>query len=672
MTRTPESHPYRLPRVPRLSLLSSAALLAMGTLSAPAQAAEARDATAPSAAGAAASTAPPAVTPTPRSMKPAGRDIRVPANVRLVLGGDVDASSIDVIRHALTAAGARHIDTGATGRAAPAPHPRGAKLTVVAGSVKDPAVADALHGAGGTIPGTLVAEGYSLASRGDTIVLAGNDGDGVYYAAQTLRQLVTGKHSVAAVSITDHPAMPLRGSIEGFYGAPWSHTDRLDQLAFYGDIKANTYIYTPKDDAYLREEWREPYPADKLADLRELIEQATAHHVDFTYALSPGLSVCYSDIGDVEALKEKLGSLYEQGARAFYVALDDISYTKWNCPADQEKYGAPGRGSAGQAQADLLNAVQHDFIDGHPDAAPLQFVPTEYSDTADSAYKSVLRERLDPKVVVQWTGTDVVPPSISVADAEAASTVWGRKVFLWDNYPVNDYGQTAGRLLMAPYDKREAGLHKALSGIVLNPMNQAAPSKVALFGGTSFAWNDEDYDPVRTWRAAAAYLADGDSATTRALLAFFDTEHLAPTFGDTDWQPQAPGLAARLADFTTAWKSGSRIRRHAALRELGAYADVLSGAAEQIRAGVRDPAFLAQTKPWLDALDLWGGSLNATLDGLRARSDSGSGQAAFAEAANLAKRAAAVTTIPGTTRPQGKIKVADGVLDTFIEQAPTM
>lgn len=263
-------------------------------------------------------------------------------------------------------------------------------------------------------------------------------------------------------------------------------------------------------------------------------------------------------------------------------------------------------------------------------------------------------------------------PSISVADAEAASAVWGRKVFLWDNYPVNDYGQTTGRLLMAPYDKREAGLHKALSGIVLNPMNQAAASKVALFGGASFAWNDEDYDPDRTWRAAAGYLAGGDPATTRALLAFFDTQHLAPTFGDTDWQPQAPELASRLADFTEAWKSGSRAQRQAALRKLGAYADVLAGAPEQIRAGVRDPAFLAQTKPWLDSLDAWGGSLDATLDGLRARLHSGSGQADFAEAADLAKQAAAYTTIPGTTRPQGTIKVADGVLDTFIQQAPTM
>lgn len=632
---------------------------------APAQA----DAAASSKTAASSTNALPVVTPTPQRMVAAGPALHVAGRVRLVVGEGVDDATLDLVRKTLKAAGAQKVDQAGGQHGA-------AGLTVVVGSIKDDAVARELRAAGGEVPADLVAEGYSLAGKarpaGGTVVLAGNDGDGTYYAAQTLRQLVTGKHRIAAVSITDYPGMPLRGSIEGFYGAPWSHTDRLDQLAFYGDIKANTYIYTPKDDTYLRENWREPYPADKLADLRELIDQATTHHVDFTYAVSPGLSICYSDPDDVTALENKLGSLYDQGARSFYVALDDISYTKWNCDADQEAYGDPGKGSAGQAQADLLNAVQHDFIDTHSGAKPLQMVPTEYSDTADSPYKKVLREQLDPKVVVQWTGTDVVPPSISVTDARAASDVWGRKVFLWDNYPVNDYGQTTGRLLMAPYDKREAGLHDELSGIVLNPMNQAAASKVALFGGASFAWNDENYDPARTWRAAAGYLAGGDAATTSALLAFFDTEHLAPTFGDENWQPQAPVLASELDDFTTAWADGSRLERTAALAKLRAYAHRLATAPEQIRDGVSDPAFLAQTAPWLDALDLWGDALNATLDGLRAQLGGGSGQASFDKAADLAQQAAAITTIPGTTRPQGPVKVADGVLDTFIAKAPTL
>ncbi|APU14924.1 MULTISPECIES: beta-N-acetylhexosaminidase family protein [Actinoalloteichus] len=598
----------------------------------------------------------PIVTPTPQQITPNGRDVRVPREVALVLGAEVDQSTEDLVRRTLRQAGAH--DIRVDGRA---------ELTVVVGAIDDPVVADALADAGGERPDELVPEGYSLAGaargRGGLVALAGNDGDGVYYAAQTFRQLAR-DGALAAVSVVDHPVMALRGSIEGFYGAPWSHADRLDQLAFYGDVKANTYVYTPKDDLYLRERWREPYPAEDLDELEELVTEATTHHVQFTYAVSPGLSICYSDPADLQSLTDKLDSLYQRGVRSFYVAFDDIDYTEWNCAGDREHYGEPGQAAAGRAQAELLNAVQRGYLDTLPDANPLQMVPTEYSDVEDSPYKTVLRETLDERIVIQWTGTDVVPSSITVEDAERAAQVWGRKVYLWDNYPVNDFGQTAGRLLLAPYDKRDAELDSALSGIVLNPMNQAAPSKVALFGGASFAWNSRDYDADTTWRAAADYLADGDPDTARALLAFFDTSHLAPTFGEVPWQPQSPALQAEI-DAVRDQPHGEPLDR---LRER---ARLLATASEQIRAGVDDPAFAAQTRPWLDALTLWGGALESTIDGIdRAEDDPAGADRAFAHAAELAREAAAIQTIPGTTRPQGPIKIADGVLDVFIADAP--
>ncbi|ASO20337.1 hyaluronoglucosaminidase [Actinoalloteichus hoggarensis] len=598
----------------------------------------------------------PIVTPTPQQITPNGRDVSVPHTVSLVLGADVDQPTEDIVRDTLRKAGARQIRTDGRGA-----------LTVVVGGIDEPVVARALTDAGGERPDELVPEGYSLAStargRGGLVALAGNDGDGVYYAAQTFRQLGL-DGALAAVSVVDHPSMALRGSIEGFYGAPWSHEDRLDQLAFYGDVKANTYVYTPKDDLYLRERWREPYPAAELDQLEELVTAATTHHVQFTYALSPGLSVCYSDPADLRSLTDKLDSLYQRGVRSFYVAFDDIDYTEWNCAGDREHYGEPGREAAGRAQAELLNAVQRGYLDTLPDARPLQMVPTEYSDVEDSPYKRVLRETLDERIVIQWTGTDVVPSSISVADAEQAARVWGRKVYLWDNYPVNDFGQTTGRLLLAPYDKREAGLDSALSGVVLNPMNQAAPSKVALFGGAAFAWNSRGYDADTAWRAAADYLAAGDPATTRALLAFFDTSHLAPTFGEAPWQPQSPALAAEI-DAVRGQPHGEPLDR---LRER---ATLLAAASEQIRAGVDDPEFAAQTRPWLDALALWGRALEAAVDGIdKAEDDPAGADRAFAHAAELADEAAAIQTIPGTTRPQGSIKIADGVLDVFIADAP--
>ncbi|MCP2164768.1 beta-N-acetylhexosaminidase family protein [Goodfellowiella coeruleoviolacea] len=622
----------------------------------------------------------PVVTPTPQRMTANGAPVTVRGRVQVLVGTGVDQPTRDLVRQSLTAAGASEVRftdlADSTELGGPAgPNAGGAGLTVVVGTTDQAAVAQALRAAGGSAVDAGRAEGYALASRQSAgrglAVLAGVDADGVYYAAQTLRQLV-GDHRIAAVSIVDYPLMALRGTIEGFYGAPWSHAARLDQLATYGRLKMNTYVYTPKDDTYLRDRWRDAYPADQLDQLAELVRTARDNHVRFTFALAPGLSICYTDPDDLKALTDKLESVYAIGVRSFYISLDDISYTTWNCESDRQRYGAASAGAAGQAQTDLLNTVQHDFLDTHADTRPLQMVPTEYSDLKDSPYKTALRTGLDPRIVVQWTGTDVVPPSITVEQASQAHAVWGRKVFVWDNYPVNDYGQTTGRLLLAPYDKREPGLHDELTGLVINPMNQASASKVAEFGAASFAWNDQDYDAQRTWRAAAEHLAGGDARTTQALLAFFDTQHLAPTFGPDAWQPQAPVLAARLDAFRTAWASGDPRARTRALADLAGYAHLLASAGDRIRGHVNDQLFLAEAAPWLDALDLWGQAFEHTVAGLGLRL-AGADRLArqeFDTSAGLAARAAAIRTIPGTTRPQGPIKVADGVLDTFLAQAP--
>ena len=308
----------------------------------------------------------------------------------------------------------------------------------------------------------LAAEGYVLATGSvaghPSVVLDGHDATGTFYAAQTLRQLVRA-HSVPGVEVRDWPTFPLRGVIEGFYGTPWSHAARLDQLDFYGAHKMNTYVYSPKNDPFLRDQWRDPYPPDQLAQLKELVDRAIANHVKFTYALSPGLSVCYSSAADEQALVAKFQSLWDVGVRDFAIPLDDISYTSWNCDADQTKFGTGGA-AAGAAQAYLLNAVQRDFIATHAGASRLQMVPTEYADVAASPYKNTIKAQLDPAIIVEWTGVGVIAPVITQQQAAAAKNVFGHDILVWDNYPVNDY--VTDRLLLGPYIGRDTGLSGSL------------------------------------------------------------------------------------------------------------------------------------------------------------------------------------------------------------------
>ncbi|WP_230481340.1 beta-N-acetylhexosaminidase family protein [Sphingomonas sp. Leaf21] len=608
----------------------------------------------------------PAVFPAPTAMTLGEGEMSLGRSAVLIAAPGTDPATVALVRSILNRAGVSDITTASR---LPASLDR---PTIVLGPDSAVPVRDALTRSGASADDQ--AEGYTLATvvsgNGGLITLAGHDADGLFHAAQTLRQLVA-RPRIPALVIRDHPAMPIRGTIEGFYGKPWTTEDRTRHLDFLGRMKANTYVYSPKDDPYARDKWREPYPAATLSALGTLVATARANHVDFVYAISPGPSICFSDPADERTLLRKFDALRGIGVRSFYVALDDIEYQKWNCDADKAAFGPSGAQAAGIAQSKLLNAVQADLARRDPAARPLIMVPTEYYDAKESPYKAALRANLDPRIVVQWTGTDVVPPAISVPDAKVATKAFGRKTLLWDNYPVNDYASSAGRLLLAPYAKREAGLSTELTGILSNPMNQEAPSRVAVTGVLAFGWNDKGYDADRTWHFAARDLAGNDARATAALLELFDTQHLAPTFGSQPWQEQAPRLKALLDHVREALAGGDAAERRAAINELTRKADAIADAPDTIRAGVVDPGFAEQARPWLDAMQLWGRSLRLTAAGLDA-ADRGNGAATryFGDARRIAAQAAAVQSIPGAVRFDGPIKIADGVLDRFIADAP--
>jgi hypothetical protein len=152
-------------------------------------------------------------------------------------------------------------------------------------------------------------ESYTLTAGATGVLIVGADPAGAFYGAQTLLAMAAApcaEHRVCVPesSVRDWPDLPLRGTIEGFYGTPWTHGDRMEHLRFSGRHKLNTYVYAPKDDPFHRERWREPYPEEELARLGELVAQAAAQHVRLVFALSPGLSMVYGDPAERAALPQ--------------------------------------------------------------------------------------------------------------------------------------------------------------------------------------------------------------------------------------------------------------------------------------------------------------------------------------------------------------------------------
>ncbi|MFJ7936061.1 beta-N-acetylglucosaminidase domain-containing protein [Sporosarcina sp. NPDC096371] len=328
-------------------------------------------------------------------------------------------------------------------------------------------------------------------SQGGTIVLKGKDGDGTFYAVKTLIQLaeqVDGSLAFKNLLITDESSMSVRGIVEGFYGNPWSHNDRLDQIRFYGDYKMNTYIYAPKDDPYHRNRWRDPYPESEMERMKELINTAKNNKVDFVFAISPGIDIRFDGQRgeeDFNALLKKSESLYEMGVRSFSILFDDIN------------------NKDGVKQAQLLNRFNKEFIKEKQDVKPLITVPTDY-DTRSmgvigdlNTYTKAFSQTLDKDIKVMWTGQAVVSEKLPLENVEFMRAVYGDQIGVWWNYPVTDYLKS--KLALGPIVNIDERLEGKLDFFTMNPMEHANLSKISLATGADYSWNITGYDADRSW-----------------------------------------------------------------------------------------------------------------------------------------------------------------------------
>ena len=284
------------------------------------------------------------------------------------------------------------------------------------------------------------------------------------------------------VAVADWPDVPFRGTVEGFYGTPWSHEARLSQLDFYGKNKMNVYIYGPKDDPWHRDKWRIPYPEAEANRIAELVEVAKKNYVNFYWAIHPGVDIKWNN-EDRDALVAKLEKMYDLGVRAFAVFFDDI----W------------GEGTKADKQAELLNYVDNNFIQKKKDVAPLIMCPTEYNRgwaNEEKGYLRTLGSTLNKGIEIMWTGNSVVA-CIDKATMEWINERIQRKGYIWLNFPVNDF--VRDHMLMGPLYGNGKDIAPLVSGFVSNPMEYAETSKISLYGIADYCWNMDAYEFEANW-----------------------------------------------------------------------------------------------------------------------------------------------------------------------------
>ena len=345
------------------------------------------------------------------------------------------------------------------------------------------------------------AQGYWLQITPQGAMIVGADEAGLFYGVQTLMaSMAEGKLEVCTVS--DWPDVAFRGTVEGFYGTPWSHKARLSQIEFYGRNKMNVYIYGPKDDPYHRDHWREAYPDAEAKRIQELNEHAKLWGVNFYWAIHPGIDIKWTP-EDRDALMAKLEKMYALGIRSFAVFFDDI----W------------GEGTKADKQAELLNYVDDHFIATHKDVSPLIMCPTEYNRAwanDEKGYLRTLGTKMNKDVQIMWTGNTVVH-CIDKESMEWINQRIDRKAYIWWNFPVSDF--VRDHILLGPAYGNGLDIADDMSGFVSNPMEHAEASKISLYGIADYCWNMRAYDEKRDWEKGlqAVLPANKDALRTFAL-----------------------------------------------------------------------------------------------------------------------------------------------------------
>ncbi|MBY0273894.1 beta-N-acetylglucosaminidase domain-containing protein [Candidatus Binatia bacterium] len=454
----------------------------------------------------------------------------------------------------------------------------------------------------------------------------------------------------------DRGAPPwVRGVIEGFYGKPFSHQERIELLRFLGRHGFDCYVYAPKDDPRHREHWRDPYAADELSRFRELAGEAERHGIRFLYALAPGLTYDASQPDDFVLLEAKIRAVIEAGARGIALLFDDLTGDSTTLDP--------------QLQASVIRRV-YDLVTAIDDRLAFWFIGNFYcGDAAEirgeggfwralygrSAleYFAAYAQHVPASVPMLWTGPAVFSARVTEGDMKEICAMVGRPVILWDNFPVND--TLRDQLFVGPYVGRDPGIAGVLHGVVLNLMSQAAANQIPLATAAEFLSDGERYDPERALERAIEAASPSPGAARH--LATFVAQHRGhPVLAGSD-------TAQELAALTTAAFAADDLdpQRVAALRF---HLEQLRDNEAHLTAAFTDAPLLAEIAPWSRQMGRLARAALAGLDVL-AGDASRDGFVSLRDESRAADHLVAATRLPGALQPF--VAGAGETVDRFAE-----
>lgn len=290
-------------------------------------------------------------------------------------------------------------------------------------------------------------------------------------------------------------------AFRGIKGWNWDPAQYLAEIPFLKSVKMNFLmngylsLFSSRPPNGWANNWWEPLPPAVKAGYAGVIQSCQSNDITFCFAMNPQLfssrplNETHED--DIDALYQHYAWAQSQGVRWFAICLDDVAW-------------------AGRApeHAFLVNTVISRLRQQDAEAQMI-FCPGPYwgsgNDPAAHQYLQTLATELHPDVYVFWTGDGVVGASITFAAAQSYRNLVQHRLFLWDNYPVNDLNPT---LHLGPVSGRATNLHQVIDGYMGNPMSpQNEIDRLPRATCADYAYNPWAYDPARSMGQAILLLA---------------------------------------------------------------------------------------------------------------------------------------------------------------------
>jgi len=286
------------------------------------------------------------------------------------------------------------------------------------------------------------------------------------------------------------PGFKWRGT-KGWAWTPEQYLEEIPWLAkFKMNFLMNCYVSMFTSAHPWKNEWWLPLPDARKTAYAEVIRACQTNGITFCFCMNPQLAserpLNPTNATDLDLLFQHYAWAQNLGVKFFSICVDDVKLTQ-----SPEIVGAQ--------DAQMVNVIFGRLRAKDPDAQMI-FCPGPYHGDAtapnDHAYLQALGKEMNRDVYVFWTGDRVVGPRITRAVAESYKRVVNHRLFLWDNYPVND-GQAT--LHLGPVSGRAPDLCEVVDGYMGNPMaTQNQVNRLPLATCADYAYNPRAYDPARS------------------------------------------------------------------------------------------------------------------------------------------------------------------------------